>query len=157
MSRLEKKRKSPKPVAVLGLNPHAGDSGLIGDEEDLVIRPAIAALSNPTKSESPEPARAVAIEGPLVPDAAFTQTNWSRYSLFLAQYHDQGLIPFKTIHGQSGVHVTWGLPFIRTSVDHGTAFDIAGEDKADPASMRLAIEWAIKLARAQRSGEEGLK
>ena len=86
------------------------------------------------------------MEGPLVPDSAFTPDQWSRYSFFLALYHDQGLIPFKTVHGQKGLHLTWGLPFIRTSVDHVTAFDIAGKDKADASSMQLAIEWAIKLA-----------
>jgi 4-hydroxythreonine-4-phosphate dehydrogenase len=123
-----------KPIGVLGLNPHAGDAGLIGFEEADVIIPAIEKLKS-----------GAALEGPLVPDSAFTPNQWPRYSLYLALYHDQGLIPFKAIHGQEGLHLTWGLPFVRTSVDHGTAFDIAGKDKADATSMGLAIEWAIKL------------
>lgn len=124
-----------KPLALLGLNPHSGDSGLLGTEETEVLAPALETLRKDK----------VLIEGPLVPDSAFTPDRWPRYSLYLALYHDQGLIPFKTVHGQNGVHITWGLPFVRTSVDHGTAFDIAGKDKADATSMRLAIEWAIKL------------
>jgi 4-hydroxythreonine-4-phosphate dehydrogenase len=128
-------KTAKKPIALLGLNPHAGDQGLIGDEEIETLGPALEVL----KKEG------VAIEGPLVPDAAFTPKNWDEYSLFLALYHDQGLIPFKAIHGQEGLHLTWGLPFVRTSVDHGTAFDIAGKDKADATSMQLAIEWAMKL------------
>jgi 4-hydroxythreonine-4-phosphate dehydrogenase len=129
-----------KPMALLGLNPHAGDSGLIGSEEDEIILPALEILRKDK----------VLIEGPLVPDSAFTPDRWPRYSLYLALYHDQGLIPFKTVHGQNGVHITWGLPFVRTSVDHGTAFDIAGKDKADATSMRLAIEWAIKLCSSKK-------
>jgi 4-hydroxythreonine-4-phosphate dehydrogenase len=125
-----------KPVGVLGLNPHAGDQGVIGTEEGSIILPTIEKLRKDK----------VLVEGPLVPDSAFTPDNWPRYSVYLAQYHDQGLIPFKTVHGQNGVHLTWGLPFVRTSVDHGTAFDIAGKDKADESSMRLAIELAIKLS-----------
>ncbi|MDZ4677280.1 MAG: 4-hydroxythreonine-4-phosphate dehydrogenase PdxA [Oligoflexia bacterium] len=125
-----------KPLGVLGLNPHAGDAGLIGNEEFEFIQPVLERLKE----------QKVALEGPLVPDSAFTPNHWARYSLYLALYHDQGLIPFKTVHGQKGVHVTWGLPFVRTSVDHGTAFDIAGLDKADATSMRLAIEWALKLS-----------
>ena len=127
---------SKKPIGLLGLNPHAGDQGLIGLEEKTILSPAVEKLRQDK----------VLVEGPLVPDSAFTPDQWSRYSFFLALYHDQGLIPFKTVHGQKGLHLTWGLPFIRTSVDHGTAFDIAGKDKADASSMQLAIEWAIKLA-----------
>ncbi len=125
------------PIGVLGLNPHAGDSGVIGSEDLEIISPAIESLSK-------EPLKFV---GPLVPDAAFVKNHWDTYSLFVAMYHDQGLIPFKTVHGQKGVHLTWGLPFIRTSVDHGTAFDIAGKDKADESSMYLALKWAIKLTK----------
>jgi 4-hydroxythreonine-4-phosphate dehydrogenase len=135
LHRMGVKNVGKKPIGVLGLNPHAGDTGLIGSEETDIIVPTLEAL----KDEK------LALEGPLVPDSAFTPNHWARYSLYLALYHDQGLIPFKTVHGQKGVHVTWGLPFVRTSVDHGTAFDIAGMDKADATSMRLAIDWAIKL------------
>lgn len=140
------KNKTAKPVGVLGLNPHAGDSGLIGLEEKNVLFPIIEKLK----------AEKLPVEGPLVPDSAFTPSLRERYSLFLALYHDQGLIPFKAIHGQNGVHMTWGLPFVRTSVDHGTAFDIAGQNKADPMSMRLAIEWAIKLCSSFEREEAGL-
>ncbi len=90
------------------------------------------------------------IVGPLVPDAAFFKENWDKFSVYVANYHEQGLIPFKMIHGQeSGLHITMGLPFVRTSVDHGTAKNIFGRNKANPASMRLAIEWAIQLSRGE--------
>ncbi|MES2962733.1 MAG: 4-hydroxythreonine-4-phosphate dehydrogenase PdxA, partial [Bdellovibrionota bacterium] len=121
------------------LNPHAGEEGLIGESELDVHAKALAFAAE----------KKIAVEGPLVPDAAFFEKNWKRYSVFVANYHDQGLIPFKMIHGQeSGIHVTMGLPFVRTSVDHGTAKDIFGKDKADPRSMYQALEWAIRLSRA---------
>jgi Pyridoxal phosphate biosynthesis protein len=127
-----------KPIGVLGLNPHAGEQGLIGTEEQVLFKNLTAFAKE----------KNIPIEGPLVPDAAFFPQNWKRYSVYLALYHDQGLIPFKMIHGQdSGVHISLGIPFVRTSVDHGTAFDIFGKNKANPASMTEAIEWAIKLAR----------
>ncbi|WII73006.1 4-hydroxythreonine-4-phosphate dehydrogenase PdxA [Bdellovibrio sp. 22V] len=127
-----------KPIAILGLNPHAGEKGLIGTEE-LSLFPHIKDFARDNK---------IPVDGPLVPDAAFFPTNWKKYSVYLALYHDQGLIPFKTIHGQdSGVHMTLGIPFVRTSVDHGTAKDIFGQNKANPHSMIDAIRWAIKLAR----------
>lgn len=133
------KRAAVRPIGLLGLNPHAGEEGLVGDTEEKVHKPVLSALRE----------KGLLLEGPLAPDAAFFEKNWRRYSVFVANYHDQGLIPFKMIHGQeSGIHITLGLPFIRTSVDHGTAKDIFGKNKADPASMRLAIEWAIKLCRA---------
>ena len=136
------KKSASRPMAVLGLNPHAGEAGLIGNDETNVHLPLIKKL----KSEG------VAVEGPLVPDAAFFPGNWKKYSVFIANYHDQGLIPFKMIHGQeSGIHMTLGLPFVRTSVDHGTAKDIFGKNKADASSMRLAIEWAVRLAKARKS------
>jgi 4-hydroxythreonine-4-phosphate dehydrogenase len=144
LRKLEKRKTPTKPIGVLGLNPHAGDTGIIGTEDDSIVKPTLNRFGDSD----------ILLEGPLVPDSAFTPPSWSKYSLYLALYHDQGLIPFKTVHGQNGVHLTWGLPFIRTSVDHGTAFDIAGKDKADATSMRLAVEWAIRLARAQRRGEE---
>ncbi len=126
-----------KPMAVLGLNPHAGDGGIIGSFDKDVLEPLI----------QKERIRGVKIEGPLVPDAAFGKQNWKKYSAYVALYHDQGLIPFKSFHGfESGVHLTLGLPILRTSVDHGTAKDIFGKDKANPKSMLLAIKWGIHLA-----------
>lgn len=122
--------KNKKKIAVIGLNPHAGESGLIGRFENKMIRYL--------KSSK--------FEGFLSPDAAFLKRNLNQYSLFLALYHDQGLIPFKMHHGQdSGVHVTMGLPFIRTSVDHGTANDIFNRNIANPQSMIEAILLNLKL------------
>jgi 4-hydroxy-L-threonine phosphate dehydrogenase PdxA len=121
--------KSKKPVAVLGFNPHAGENGLIGQtEKKLFLRLPKGVL------------------GPIVPDAAFLKKNWSLYSVFVCLYHDQGLIPFKMHHGQdSGVHLTLGLPFIRTSVDHGTANDLFNKNVANSSSMLDAIKLALKL------------
>lgn len=127
-----------KPIGVLGLNPHAGEQGLIGQEE-LLFFPELVSFAKEKK---------IPLEGPLVPDAAFFPENWKKYSVYLSLYHDQGLIPFKMIHGQdSGVHMTLGIPFVRTSVDHGTAKDIFGKNKANPNSMIDAVRWAVKLAR----------
>jgi len=126
--------KRRKPVAVLGLNPHAGEGGLLGPEETRIFPAALKGLRP--------------VVGPLSPDAAFSKSNWARFSVFVACYHDQGLIPFKMIHGtESGYHLTFGLPFIRTSVDHGTAFDIYGQNKADGRSMRDAIKACLELSR----------
>lgn len=128
-----------KPIAVLGLNPHAGEEGLIGLEEQTFITRALAEAS---KAKIP-------VVGPLVPDAAFLEENWKKYSVYLAMYHDQGLIPFKTIHGQkSGVHISLGIPFVRTSVDHGTAKDIFGKNKAIANSMVDAIQACLRLAKS---------
>lgn len=122
--------KSKKKIAVLGFNPHAGENGLIGNTEKILF-----------SSKLPKN-----FEGPLVPDAAFLKKNWARYSLYVCLYHDQGLIPFKMHHGQdSGVHLTLGLPFIRTSVDHGTAFDLFNKNIANPTSMVEAINLNLKL------------
>lgn len=122
-----------KPIAVLGLNPHAGEKNLIGGSESKLFR------SLPRN-----------VEGPIVPDAAFLKKNRARYSLFVCLYHDQGLIPFKMHHGQdSGVHLTLGLPFVRTSVDHGTAEDLYNKNLANPASMLEAINLNLQLS--QRS------
>lgn len=127
-----------KPIGVLGLNPHAGEQGMIGQEE-LLMFPELPAWAKEKN---------IPLEGPLVPDAAFFPQNWKKYSVYVALYHDQGLIPFKMTHGQdSGVHMTLGIPFIRTSVDHGTAKDIFGQNKANPHSMIDAVRWAIKFAR----------
>lgn len=137
------KKESSKPIALLGLNPHAGEAGLIGSEESKIHVPLIKKLKE----------QKLPVEGPLVPDAAFLPQNWKEFAVYVANYHDQGLIPFKMIHGQeTGVHISMGLPFIRTSVDHGTAKNIFGKDKADASSMRLAIEWAVKLAKKKEDG-----
>jgi 4-hydroxythreonine-4-phosphate dehydrogenase len=139
MRRVLDKKPASRPLALLGLNPHAGEEGIIGDTEKKIHHSVIESARE----------RGVKIEGPLVPDAAFFEKNWSEYSVYIANYHDQGLIPFKMIHGQeSGIHLTMGLPFVRTSVDHGTAKDIFGKNKADASSMTLAIEWAIRLSRS---------
>jgi 4-hydroxythreonine-4-phosphate dehydrogenase len=124
-------------VAVAGLNPHAGESGLFGTEDRDVIAPAV------------EAARAEGIDasGPWPPDTVFMHARQGRFDIVVVQYHDQGHIPIKLMGFDTGVNVTVGLPFFRTSVDHGTAFDIAGTGRADHASMRAALELAGSLAR----------
>lgn len=126
-------------VAVAGLNPHAGEGGLFGREEIEVIAPAI------------EQARAQGIDvsGPWAGDTVFMQARQGRFDVVVAQYHDQGLIPVKYLGLEEGVNITLGLPFIRTSPDHGTAFDIAGKGIADAASMHTALKQAIKLINAR--------
>ena len=132
------------PLGVLGLNPHASDGGRFGDEEKRVIEPAVAALCR-------EGGAGVKTLGPLVPDVAFRQHLEGRYGALLALYHDQGNIVFKTLAFDEGVNVTLGLPFVRTSPDHGTAFDIAGQGIASERSMLAAFDLAVRLAR-ERSG-----
>ena len=124
-----------KPLGVLGLNPHSGDNGIIGKYEIETLQPLLRKFS---KKE---------VHGPLIPDVAFSPKNWNKYSFFVALYHDQGLIPFKMIHGFQGVHITLGLPIKRCSVDHGTAKDIFGKNIANPSSMSDAIKFGIKLAK----------
>lgn len=124
-------------IAVLGLNPHGGDNGLIGDEEINIIAPAIKAAKNEN----------IGAYGPFPPDGFFAAAQQNRYDAVLAMYHDQGLIPFKTISFDSGVNFTAGLPIVRTSPDHGTAFDIAGLNKANPRSMLSAIFLGIDVFR----------
>ena len=128
-------------VAVAGLNPHAGEGGLFGTEEIEVIGPAI------------EAARAEGIDasGPWPGDTVFMQARAGRFDVVVAQYHDQGLIPVKYLGVENGVNVTLGLPFVRTSPDHGTAFDIAGTGVADDRSLVKAIEVARRLIAARRS------
>jgi 4-hydroxythreonine-4-phosphate dehydrogenase len=123
-------------IGVCGLNPHAGEEGLFGDEESARIVPGIAAAR----------ARGVDVEGPLSPDAAFTDGVRRRFDAIVCQYHDQGHIPFKMIAFDEGVNVTLGLPIVRTSVDHGTAFDIAWRGAARPTSLLHAIRLAVALA-----------
>jgi 4-hydroxythreonine-4-phosphate dehydrogenase len=122
-------------VAVAGLNPHAGENGLFGREDMDVIRPAVAR------------ARAAGIDasGPWAGDTVFMRARRGEFDVVVAQYHDQGLIPVKYLGVEEGVNITIGLPFIRTSVDHGTAFDIAGTGKADHASLRAALRMAVAM------------
>ncbi|WP_313524583.1 4-hydroxythreonine-4-phosphate dehydrogenase PdxA [Shinella sp.] len=123
-------------IAVAGLNPHAGEGGLFGDEEIRIIRPAIAAAR----------AEGIDASGPWPGDTVFMQARNGRFDIVVAQYHDQGLIPVKYLGLERGVNITLGLPFVRTSPDHGTAFDIAGRSIADPASLQTAIDYARRLA-----------
>ncbi len=124
-------------VAVAGLNPHAGESGIMGREEAEVMSPAISRA----RSAFPESI----IEGPLPADTLFWRAYNGEYDVVLAMYHDQGLAPIKLVGFGQAANVTLGLPFIRTSVDHGTAFDIAGKGVARPDSMNAAIRWALRL------------
>lgn len=124
-------------IAVLGLNPHAGDEGLIGEEENTIIRPVIIDLKNKGKL----------IFGPFPADGFFAAGQHKKYDAILAMYHDQGLIPFKSLAFESGVNFTAGLPVIRTSPDHGTAYNIAGKNLADESSMRQAIFTAADIAK----------
>jgi 4-hydroxythreonine-4-phosphate dehydrogenase len=123
-------------IAVAGLNPHAGEGGRFGDEERRVIEPAILMARN----------AGMIVEGPVPPDTLFTPKSRSRYDGIVAMYHDQGLIPVKMLAFDTAVNLTLGLPIIRTSPDHGTAFDIAGTNQADPGSMSEAIRLACRLA-----------
>jgi 4-hydroxythreonine-4-phosphate dehydrogenase len=123
--------QKPK-IAVLGLNPHAGDEGLIGTEENEIIRPVITDLKNKGKL----------VMGPFPADGFFAAGNYARYDGILAMYHDQGLVPFKQLCFESGVNFTAGLPIVRTSPDHGTAYAIAGKNQADESSLREAIYLA---------------
>lgn len=123
-------------LAIAGLNPHAGENGHMGDEEFRLIQPAIEALR----------AEGLDVSGPWPPDTMFTPRARARYDAAICMYHDQGLIPLKTLDMEGGVNVTLGLPIIRTSPDHGTAFDIAGKGVADPASLLAAIDLAAMLA-----------
>ena len=125
-------------LAIAGLNPHAGEAGTMGREEIDIIAPAIAALR----------AEGIDARGPMPPDTMFTALARPGYDAAICLYHDQALIPIKTIAFDSAVNVTLGLPFIRTSPDHGTAYDIAGQGTADPASLIAALDLAARLASA---------
>ena len=126
-------------LAVAGLNPHAGEEGMLGMEEEKIIAPAIAALK----------ARGFAVSGPLSADTLFHEEARRTYDAALCMYHDQALIPIKTLSFWDGVNVTLGLPIVRTSPDHGTALDIAGTGKADPRSMIAAVKLAAAMADAR--------
>ena len=125
---------APK-IAVLGLNPHCGDGGLLGDEEQSIILPAVKAANE----------EGILAFGPYSPDGFFGLGNYSRFDATLAMYHDQGLSPFKALAFELGVNYTAGLPIVRTSPDHGTAYDMAGRDMADPRSMMSSIYTAIDI------------
>lgn len=125
---------APK-IAVLGLNPHCGDGGLLGDEEQQIILPAVKAANE----------EGIMAFGPYSPDGFFGMGNYSKYDAVLAMYHDQGLTPFKALAFEQGVNYTAGLPIVRTSPDHGTAYDMAGRDMADPQSMKSSIYTAIDI------------
>lgn len=122
-------------VGVVGLNPHAGEDGLLGDEDADIIAPALEAPCPPAT-----------LFGPLVPDAAFRDAVHGRYDAVIAMYHDQGLIPVKLVDFDESVNVTLGLPIVRTSPDHGTAYDIAGTGKARAVSMQRSLALAIEMA-----------
>ena len=127
--------KNPQ-IAVAGLNPHAGEGGMFGDEEERIILPAV----NLAKSQGLD------VLGPYPPDTIFYHAKKDLYDAVVCMYHDQGLIPFKMIHFTDGVNTTLGLPIIRTSVDHGTAYDIAGKGIANPGSLTAAIKMAVEQA-----------
>jgi len=124
-------------IAVAGLNPHAGEHGLFGQEEERVIRPAVAACR----------ARGIDVSGPYPADTLFVRADRGDFDVVIACYHDQGLIPVKLLAFGHAVNVTLGLPIVRTSVDHGTAFDIAGKGLADPESLIAAVLLAARLAK----------
>jgi 4-hydroxythreonine-4-phosphate dehydrogenase len=127
----------PAPrIAVAGLNPHAGEHGLLGSEDERVLRPAVGACAK----------RAIRVSGPFPADTVFVRAIRGEFDVVIACYHDQGLIPVKMAAFGKAVNVTLGLPIVRTSVDHGTAFDIAGRGIADPSSMVEAVKLAARLA-----------
>ena len=135
-------------IAVLGLNPHAGDNGQIGDEELKIIIPAIKEFNSKNKRSQ------VKSSGPYSPDAFFASKKYRNFEMTLAMYHDQGFIPFKMLAGHKGTNFTAGLSFVRTSPDHGTAFDIAGRGLASEVSLVEAIKWADKLCRNRKKNSK---
>ncbi|GAB4338526.1 MAG: 4-hydroxythreonine-4-phosphate dehydrogenase PdxA [Desulfobulbaceae bacterium] len=122
-------------VAVAALNPHAGEGGIFGDEEERLIAPVIEEWRE----------KEALVSGPWPPDTVFHRAVAGEFDVVVAMYHDQGLIPFKLVHFSDGVNVTLGLPIVRTSVDHGTAYDIAGKGRADCASLRAAVELGLEM------------
>ena len=131
-------------IAVLSLNPHSGDGGLLGDEEERIIIPAIKKAAR----------EGILAFGPFSPDGFFGLNHYENFDATLAMYHDQGLSPFKTLAFQDGVNFTAGLPVIRTSPDHGTAFEMAGKDEADAGSMRSAIFTAVDIFNKRKAWKE---
>ena len=134
-------------IGVLGLNPHAGDDGLVGSEEEEHIKPAIKEAKQNN----------MLVIGPFSADAFFARNKYEKFDAVLAMYHDQGLIPFKSLSISEGVNYTAGIGGIRTSPDHGTAFDIAGQNKADEASLRAAIFTCIDILNNRRTFDESRK
>ena len=132
MSRLD---AGPAPLGVCGLNPHAGEEGQLGSEEESIIRPAIQEARQ----------AGVRAEGPLPADTLFFRALQGEFSAVLAMYHDQGLGPLKSIHFNQAVNITLGLPWVRTSVDHGTGYGLVGTGRADTASLQMALETALRL------------
>ena len=125
-------------LVIAGLNPHAGEEGTLGEEDRAIVAPAVAQLS----------AEGIDVRGPLPADSLFHERARATYDAALCMYHDQALIPIKTLAFDRAVNVTLGLPFVRTSPDHGTAFDIAGTGRADPSSLVAALRLAARLAKA---------
>jgi 4-hydroxythreonine-4-phosphate dehydrogenase len=123
-------------LAIAALNPHAGEDGAMGDEETTIIGPAVAELQR----------LGIDTKGPLPADSLFHAAARARYDAAICMYHDQALIPLKTLDFAGGVNVTLGLPIVRTSPDHGTALDIAGQDRADPSSLLAALRLADRIA-----------
>jgi len=137
--------KSAPRLAVAGLNPHAGEGGALGKEDDEIVRPAVEALKR----------LGIAATGPWAPDSMFHADARAGYDAALCMYHDQALIPIKTLDFHGGVNVTLGLPFIRTSPDHGTALDIAGTGRANPASLIAALKLARTMAESSSAAGAG--
>lgn len=129
-------------IAVAGLNPHAGEGGILGQEEKTIIAPAVKTAQS----------EGIHVSGPYPADTLFYKLHQGQFDAALALYHDQALIPIKLLAFGGAVNITAGLPFIRTSVDHGTAFDIAGQGIANPGSLQEAVRWAAKMARHRASG-----
>ncbi len=127
-------------IAVLGINPHTGDNGVIGNEDDTIMRPTLDNLRNNGKT----------VFGPYAADSFFGTGNYKNFDVIIASYHDQGLVPFKTLAFGTGVNYTAGLDKIRTSPDHGTAYDIAGKDQADFTSFRAAVFSAIQIFKTRK-------
>ena len=133
-----------KKLAILGLNPHAGEGGLLGKEEFLIR----------TLLETQRPKIKTLVEGPLVPDTAFLPQNL-KYFMHICLYHDQGLLPFKTVHGRKSFQLSLGLPFIRSSVSHGTAKDLFGQNRADAVSMIKALRYALHISHKNTNQNKG--
>jgi 4-hydroxythreonine-4-phosphate dehydrogenase len=134
-------------IAVAGLNPHAGEDGAMGREDQAIVAPAVARLRS----------LGIAARGPLPADTMFHKAARATYDAALCMYHDQALIPIKTLAFDHAVNVTLGLPFVRTSPDHGTAFDIAGTGQADPSSLIAALHLAARLAAREEATLAPLK
>lgn len=141
---VESLRGATPRFCLLGLNPHAGEEGLFGDEEEKILIPALKELQK----------RGMKVVGPVPADTAFTLPQRKKYDCYLSMYHDQGGIPFKMLAFDTGVNITMGLPIVRTSPDHGTAFDIAWKGKADATSIYSAYELAISLGVPKRPASE---